>query len=112
MDIILSVAGTAKREPVGLRTFHVSISLVPRNTWCSGATIVCRVFLDDEHRQRHLQCLSQALLWFACRLHAHVLMNYHGHVLLTPDHNPGQSALFRGPGTKDVECPRSDVGTP
>jgi len=28
-------------------------------------------FLDDEDRQRYLQCLSHALLRFGCRLHAY-----------------------------------------
>ena len=32
-------------------------------------------FLDDEDRQRYLQCLRQALLRFGCKLHAHVLMS-------------------------------------
>jgi putative transposase len=31
-------------------------------------------FLDDEDRQRYLQCLRQGLLRFECRLHAYVLM--------------------------------------
>lgn len=41
-------------------------------------------FLDDEDRQRYLQCLRQALLRFGCRLHAHVLMSNHVHLLVTP----------------------------
>jgi putative transposase len=42
-------------------------------------------FLDDEDRQRYLQCLRQALSRFGCRLHAYVLMSNHAHLLLTPD---------------------------
>ena len=42
-------------------------------------------FLDDEDRQRYLQCLRQALLRFGCKLHAYVLMSNHAHLLLTPD---------------------------
>jgi putative transposase len=42
-------------------------------------------FLDDEDRQRYLQCLRQSLLRFGCRLHAYVLMSNHVHLLLTPD---------------------------
>ncbi len=41
-------------------------------------------FLDDEDRQRYLQCLRQALLRFDCKLHAYVLMSNHVHLLLTP----------------------------
>lgn len=41
-------------------------------------------FLDDEDRQRYLQCLRQALLRFGCRLHAYVLISNHVHLLLTP----------------------------
>ena len=42
-------------------------------------------FLDDEDRQRYLQCLLQALPRFECRLHAYVLMDNHVHLLVTPD---------------------------
>jgi putative transposase len=41
-------------------------------------------FLDDDDRQRYLQCLGAALLRFDCRLHAYVLMSNHVHLLLTP----------------------------
>ncbi len=41
-------------------------------------------FLDDEDRQRYLQCLCRALTRFGCQLHAYVLMNNHVHLLLTP----------------------------
>lgn len=51
-------------------------------------------FLDDEDRQRYLQCLRQALLRFGCRLHAYVLMNNHVHLLLTPDEAGGVSRLM------------------
>jgi REP element-mobilizing transposase RayT len=45
-------------------------------------------FLDDEDRQRYLQCLRQALLRFDCRLHACVLMSSnHVHLSLTPSTN-------------------------
>ena len=40
-------------------------------------------FLDDDDRQRYLQCLRQGLLRFDCRLHAYVLMSNHVHLLLT-----------------------------
>src|SRR5580693_241897 len=42
-------------------------------------------FLDDEDRQRYLQCLSAALLRYGCALHAYVLMSNHVHLLLTPE---------------------------
>ncbi len=51
-------------------------------------------FLDDEDRQRYLQCLRQALLRFGCRLHAYVLMSNHVHLLLTPDETGGVSRLM------------------
>jgi putative transposase len=41
-------------------------------------------FLDDEDRQRYLQCLRHALMRFGCRLHAYVLMSNHVHLLVTP----------------------------
>ena len=51
-------------------------------------------FLDDEDRQRYLQCLRQALLRFGCRLHAYVLMRNHVHLLLTPDEAGSVSRLM------------------
>jgi putative transposase len=42
-------------------------------------------FLDDEDRQRYLQCLRHGLARFGCRLHAYVLMSNHVHLLLTPN---------------------------
>jgi putative transposase len=51
-------------------------------------------FLDDEDRQRYLQCLRQALSRFGCRLHAYVLMSNHAHLLLTPDEAGGVSRLM------------------
>ncbi len=51
-------------------------------------------FLDDEDRQRYLQCLRQALLRFGCRLHAYVLMSNHVHLLLTPDETGGVSRMM------------------
>lgn len=51
-------------------------------------------FLDDEDRQRYLQCLRQALLRFGCRLHAYVLMSNHVHLLLTPEESGGVSRLM------------------
>lgn len=53
-----------------------------------------RSFLDDEDRQRYLQCLRQALLRFGCRLHAYVLMSNHVHLLLTPDEAGSVSRLM------------------
>ncbi|WP_202842416.1 transposase [Luteimonas saliphila] len=41
-------------------------------------------FLDDDDRQRYLQCLRQGLARFDCQLHAYVLMSNHVHLLLTP----------------------------
>ena len=41
-------------------------------------------FLDDDDRQRYLQCLLDALARFDCRLHAYVLMDNHVHLLATP----------------------------
>ncbi len=51
-------------------------------------------FLDDEDRQRYLQCLPQVLLRFGCRLHAYVLMNNHVHLLLTPEESGAVSRLM------------------
>lgn len=51
-------------------------------------------FLDDEDRQRYLQCLRQALSRFGCRLHAYVLMSNHVHLLLTPDEAGAVSRLM------------------
>jgi len=51
-------------------------------------------FLDDEDRQRYLQCLRQALLRFGCGLHAYVLMSNHVHLLLTPEESGGVSRLM------------------
>ncbi|WP_327475591.1 transposase [Frateuria sp.] len=51
-------------------------------------------FLDDEDRQRYLQCLHQALLRFGCRLHAYVLMSNHVHLLLTPGEAGAMSRLM------------------
>ena len=51
-------------------------------------------FLDDEDRQRYLQCLRQALLRFGCKLHAYVLMSNHVHLLLTPDEAGAVSRLM------------------
>lgn len=51
-------------------------------------------FLDDEDRQRYLQCLRQGLLRFGCRLHAYVLMSNHTHLLLTPDETGAVSRLM------------------
>ncbi len=51
-------------------------------------------FLDDEDRQRYLQCLRQALLRFGCRLHAYVLMSNHVHLLMTPDEVGAVSRLM------------------
>lgn len=51
-------------------------------------------FLDDEDRQRYLQCLLQALDRFGCRLHAYVLMSNHVHLLLTPGEAGALSRLM------------------
>lgn len=51
-------------------------------------------FLDDEDRQRYLQCLRPALLRFGCRLHACVLTSNHVHLLLTPDGTGGVSRMM------------------
>ncbi len=51
-------------------------------------------FLDDDDRQRYLQCLRQALKRFACHLHAYVLMSNHVHLLLTPDSTGAISRLM------------------
>ena len=51
-------------------------------------------FLDDDDRQRYLQCLRQALLRFGCRLHAYVLMSNHVHLLLTPTERGAVSRLM------------------
>ena len=51
-------------------------------------------FLDDQDRQRYLQCLRQALLRFGCQLHAYVLMSNHAHLLLTPKETGSLSRLM------------------
>lgn len=51
-------------------------------------------FLDDDDRQRYLQCLRQALVRFGCRLHAYVLMDNHVHLLLAPDEAGAVSRLM------------------
>ena len=51
-------------------------------------------FLDDEDRQRYLQCLLQALARFDCRLHGYVLMDNHVHLLVTPAGAGGVSRLM------------------
>lgn len=51
-------------------------------------------FLDDEDRQRYLQCLLDALSRFGCRLHAYVLMDNHVHLLMTPDEAGAVSRLM------------------
>ena len=51
-------------------------------------------FLDDEDRQRYLQCLRQALLRYGCHLHAYVLMSNHVHLLLTPQEKGAVSRLM------------------
>ncbi len=51
-------------------------------------------FLDDEDRQRYLQCLRQDLTRFDCRLHAYVLMSNHVHLLLTPARTGAVSRLM------------------
>ena len=51
-------------------------------------------FLDDEDRQRYLQCLRQGLARFDCQLHACVLMCNHVHLLLTPGATGAVSRLM------------------
>jgi len=51
-------------------------------------------FLDDEDRQRYLQCLRQALSRFGCQLHAYVLMSNHIHMLLTPHERGAVSRMM------------------
>jgi putative transposase len=51
-------------------------------------------FLDDQDRQRYLQCLHHALERFGCRLHAYVLMSNHVHLLMTPDETGALSRLM------------------
>ena len=41
-------------------------------------------FLDDADRRRYLQLLGEALLDTGCALHAHVLMDNHVHLPMTP----------------------------
>lgn len=69
-------------------------------------------FLDDEDRQRYLQCLRQALLRFGCRLNVYVLMSNHVHLLLTPDEAGAVSRLMHTLCAQlrwSVQCPsRSD----
>jgi putative transposase len=52
-------------------------------------------FLDDEDRQRYLQCLRDALLRYGCELHAYVLMSNHVHLLLTPREAGAVSRLMQ-----------------
>jgi len=51
-------------------------------------------FLDDEDRQRYLQCLRNGLTRFGCRLHAYVLMSNHVHLLLSPNEAGAVSRLM------------------
>ncbi|MBX3727332.1 MAG: transposase [Xanthomonadales bacterium] len=51
-------------------------------------------FLDDDDRQRYLQCLREALTRFDCRLHAYVLMSNHAHLLMTPGSTGAVSRLM------------------
>ena len=51
-------------------------------------------FLDDDDRQRYLQCLRSALTRFGCQLHAYVLMDNHTHLLLTPSESGAVSRLM------------------
>ena len=51
-------------------------------------------FLDDDDRQRYLQCLGSALTRFGCQLHAYVLMDNHTHLLLTPSESGAVSRLM------------------
>ena len=51
-------------------------------------------FLDDDDRQRYLQCLRSALSRFGCQLHAYVLMDNHTHLLLTPGESGVVSRLM------------------
>ena len=55
-------------------------------------------FLDDEDRQRYLQCLLDALVRFDCQLHAYVLMDNHLHLLLTPQQDGALSRLMQSLG--------------
>jgi len=50
--------------------------------------------LDDEDRQRYLQCLRSGLMRFGCQLHAYVLMDNHVHLLLTPGESGAVSRLM------------------
>ncbi|HET8898168.1 MAG TPA: transposase [Rhodanobacteraceae bacterium] len=49
-------------------------------------------FLDDADRRRYLHLLGEALMETRCALHAHVLMDNHVHLLLTP---PETGAIAR-----------------
>lgn len=52
-------------------------------------------FLDDEDRQRYLQCLREGLLRYGCVLHAYVLMTNHVHLLVTPHEVGAVSRLMQ-----------------
>lgn len=52
-------------------------------------------FLDDEDRQRYLQCLREGLLRYGCVLHAYVLMTNHVHLLMTPHEVGAVSRLMQ-----------------
>ncbi|MEP7044408.1 MAG: transposase [Dokdonella sp.] len=52
-------------------------------------------FLDDDDRQRYLQCLRAALPRYECRLHAYVLMSNHAHLLVTPAEAGAVSRLMQ-----------------
>lgn len=51
-------------------------------------------FLDDDDRQRYLQCLRETLARFDCQLHVYVLMSNHVHLLLTPGSTGAVSRLM------------------
>ena len=72
---------------------HFDLAGVPQHVVQRGNNRL-HCFLDDEDRQRYLQCLRQALLRCGCKLHAYVLMCNHVHLLLTPDEAGGVSRLM------------------
>src|SRR3546814_6305861 len=57
-------------------------------------TLFRSCFLDDDDRQRYLQCLRHGLSRFGCQLHAYVLMSNHVHLLLTPKEAGAVSRLM------------------
>lgn len=61
-------------------------------------------FLDDDDRLRYLQLLRESLGQTTCQLHAHVLMDNHVHLLITPNAKGDLGRLMQRLGRKYVQA--------